>query len=72
MDSKTMTKGELRAARKATRAAGKPLAGVLAVKDGRKDRPIRSEAPRGFKGQRADWERWARHYDELNGRPEDC
>lgn len=60
-----MTKGQLRAARKAARAAGQPLTGELAVERGRE--PIEfSESPRGYRAR----ERWARAYDELNGAPE--
>lgn len=62
----TMTKGEKRRARKAARAAGRPLTGELAIDD-RDETPVEfSETPRGYRAR----ERWARRYDELNGAPE--
>lgn len=61
-----MTKGELRKARKAARAAGKPLTGELATNDRGIDPMEFSETRRG---QQARYN-WARRYDELNGAPE--
>ena len=60
-----MTKGELRAARKAARAAGHPLAAELALD---RDRgPVSfGESARGDRAR----ERWARAYDALNGAPD--
>ena len=68
-----MTKGEIRKLRKAARAEGKPLAGNLALPG---DNNIRGdgEFSEGPQGRRA-LDRWARQYDDLNGRPEsdeDC
>lgn len=61
-----MTKGEIRKARKAARAAGKPLQGTLAVDD-RDGGPVEfTESRRGYRAR----ERWARRYDDLNGAPE--
>lgn len=67
------TKAELRAARKAARAAGQPLTGDLrlvargAECDDRGDEPISwSESAHGWAAR----DRWARHYDSLNGAPE--
>lgn len=59
---KPMTKGELRRARRAAVAEGRELTGELAVG------PVQefSETPRGYRAR----ERWARHYDSLNGAPE--
>lgn len=59
-----MTKGELRAARKAARAAGTPYADER--RDDATDTMIFSETGRG----RGALDRWARRYDELNGAPE--
>ena len=60
-----MTKGEIRKARKAARDAGEPLTGELALD--RDDGPFEHrDTPRG----RDALERWARRYDDLNGRPE--
>lgn len=64
--SAPMTKGELRAARKAAKAAGRPLEGDLAVRDDRTDREVFSESARGYRAR----DRWARRYDGLNGAPE--
>ena len=62
-----MTKGEIRKARKAERAAGKPLAGELALpRDDSHDTTVFSESARGYRAR----ERWARRYDALNGAPE--
>ena len=60
-----MTKGELRKARKAARAAGQPLSGELALDRGTE--PV--EFTESHKGRRA-LDRWARRYDALNGAPE--
>jgi hypothetical protein len=58
----TMTKSELRKARKLARAEGRPLDGDLAVRD-----PVEfSETVKGYRAR----DRWARHYDSLNGAPE--
>mgnify|MGYP001586998804 CR=1 FL=1 len=60
-----MTKGEIRAARKTARAAGRPLAGELAVdRDGG---PV--EFSESYHGRCAR-ERWARAYYARNGAPE--
>jgi hypothetical protein len=61
-----VTAGELRKARKAARAEGKPLTGELAVRDDRTDTETFSETAKGYKAR----ERWARRYDCLNGAPE--
>ena len=62
-----MTKGELRAARKAARAAGQSLSGELALPNDRGTQPVEyTESPRGRKAL----DRWARRYDALNGAPE--
>ena len=62
-----MTKGELRAARKAARAAGKPLDGALALpRDDARDSMVFSNTPRG----RDALYRWAKRYDALNGAPD--
>lgn len=62
-----MTKRELRKARKAARAAGKPLTGELALRpDNATDQVEFSESPAGYRA----CERWARYYDSLNGAPE--
>ena len=61
-----MTKGELRKARKAARAAGKPLEGELALRDDHNDTMAFGEGPAGYRAR----DRWARAYDELNGAPE--
>jgi hypothetical protein len=58
-----MSKSELRKARKAARAEGRPLTGDLALST---DRVEFSESPRGYQAR----DRWARRYDELNGAPE--
>jgi len=64
-----MTKGELRKARKAARAAGVPLVGSLAVDQCEQREPLGhpavewGETPAGYRAR----ERWARRYDELNG-----
>ena len=68
-----MNKGELRKLRKAARASGKPLAGDLALPG---DKNVRGdgEFTESLRGRRA-LDRWARRYDDLNGRPEsaeDC
>ncbi len=59
-----MTKGELRKARQAARAAGRPLTGELALDRG--EGPEFTETAKGYRAR----ERWARRYDELNGAPE--
>jgi len=60
-----MTKGELRAARKAAVRSGRPLTGELAVDGGTS--PVEfTETCRGYRAR----DRWARRYDELNGAPE--
>jgi len=61
-----MTRGELRKARKAARAAGRPLAGELALRDDRDDRVAFSESTAGYRAR----ERWASYYDALNGAPD--
>ena len=60
-----MTKGEIRKARQAARAAGQQLTGELALD---KDQgPVEfTETRRG----RTALHRWARAYDNLNGAPE--
>lgn len=59
-----MTKGELRKARKAARAAGRKLNGELALPN----QPVQefTETVRGYRAR----ERWARRYYDLNGAPE--
>ena len=62
-----VTKGELRKARKAAKAAGQLLTGDLALpRDDHHDTAVFSETPRGYRAR----ERWARAYDDLNGAPE--
>jgi len=61
-----MTKGELRKARKAARAAGRPFTGELATGDRDTGGHEFSETPRGYQAR----EQWARRYNELNGAPE--
>jgi hypothetical protein len=69
-----VTKGELRKMRKTAQREGKPLVGVLAIEshqDSSHDTMVFSESTRGYRAR----ERWARHYDDLNGAPEsseDC
>jgi hypothetical protein len=60
-----MTKGELRKARKAAHAKGRPLEGALALDRGSEPAEF-SESRRGYRAR----ERWARHYEDLNGAPE--
>jgi len=61
-----MTKSELRKARKAARAEGKPLTGALALNCDRDNQPIEfSETARGYRAR----DRYARWYDSLNGAP---
>jgi len=60
-----MTKGEIRKARKAARAAGKPLDGELAL-DRDQGAQEFSEDARSYAAR----ERWARTYDDRNGAPE--
>ena len=65
-----MTKAEIRKARQATRAAGRPLTGELALSsETPADGPAVefTESARGYRAR----ERWARRYDDLNGTPED-
>lgn len=67
--SPRMTKGELRRARRAAKAAGHALSGELRLD--RRDpqgAPAAewSESPAGYRAR----ERWARRYDALNGAPE--
>lgn len=64
-ENRPMTKGELRRARKAAKAAGGRLDGDLAVR-GESGPEEFSESGRGYRAR----ERWARRYDELNGAPE--
>ena len=67
-----MTKGELRKARQAARAEGRPLSGELRLPaDERSDRDQRQacEFTESRRGRRA-LDRWARAYDALNGAPE--
>lgn len=60
-----MSKSDRRKARKAARAAGRPLERELAVDRG--PDPVEfTETPAGYRAR----ERWARHYDDLNGAPE--
>ena len=63
--STSLTKSERRKARKMARREGRSLEGKLAL-----DRPREpvelSETARGYRAR----ERWARHYDALNGAPE--
>lgn len=60
-----MTKSELRKARKAAAAAGRPSTGKLALDHG--PSPVEfSETRRGYNARY----RWARRYDTLNGAPE--
>lgn len=62
-----MTKGELRKARKAARAEGRPLNGELALLDDRDNSPVEfTESARGYTARH----RWAKWYDDLNGAPE--
>jgi hypothetical protein len=66
MDTKRlMTAGERRAARKAARAAGRPLTGALAL-DRNHGATEWTETARGLRAR----DRWARRYDALNGAPE--
>lgn len=59
-----MTKSQLRKARKQARANGQPLANELELLN----QPIQefTETPRGYRAR----DKWAQHYDELNGAPE--
>lgn len=71
-----MTKSERRHARKAARAAGRRLTGELGLPSDAprllgevdQDGPACefTESPAGYDAR----DRWARHYDELNGAPE--
>ena len=62
-----MTKSERRKARKLARSEGRPLDAELALDRDRGLEPMEfSETRRG----RVALERWARHYDSLNGAPE--
>ncbi len=58
------TKGELRKARKQARSEGRELDGDLAV--GPEAAMEFTESDAGYRAR----ERWARHYDALNGAPE--
>ena len=60
-----MTKGEIRKARQAARAEGRPLTGELALDRGTGAVEY-TETPRGYRAR----ERWARRYDDLNGAPD--
>ena len=60
-----MTRRDRRKARKAARAAGRQLAGELALDQGPEPREF-TETPRGYRARA----RWARLYEELNGAPE--
>ncbi len=63
----TQTKSELRKARKAANSAGHRLTGDLTLpQDNRTDTSEFSETARGYEAR----QRWAKHYDELNGAPE--
>lgn len=64
--TKPISKGELRRARKAARAEGRPLTGPLALDRGLGPMEF-TETARGYRAR----ERWARRYDSLNGAPED-
>lgn len=69
-----MTKSEKRKARKAARAHGEQLSGELSCRDSEnrgdrgstQDANAFGESPRGYAAR----DRWARHYDSLNGAPE--
>lgn len=64
-----MTKGEKRRARKAARAAGRPLTGELGLSEigpWPQCPNTFTETPAGDRAR----ERWARHYDALDGAPE--
>jgi hypothetical protein len=60
-----MTKGERRRARREAAAAGRPLAGELALDRGHSPTEF-TETARGYRAR----ERWAHRYDRLNGQPE--
>lgn len=60
-----MTRGERRRLRKQARAEGRPLAGELTLDRGDSQCEF-SETP---KGRRA-LDKWAKHYDSLNGAPD--
>ena len=60
-----MNKGEIRKARRQARAEGRPLAGELALDRGN-GRQEFTESAAGYRAR----DRWARHYDALNGAPE--
>lgn len=62
-------KGELRRLRRAAKEGGRPLTGELAPgRDEQAERPAMEwgGSRRGYRAR----ERWARHYDSLNGAPE--
>lgn len=63
-----MSKGELRKARKEAKANGQQLVGALALpRSDQGNSPVEfSETTRGYRAR----DRWARHYDDLNGAPE--
>ena len=64
-----MTKGELRAARKAARAEGLNLTGELRPAS---SGPVQTSRPPRRRGRSHEnsMYRWARRYDALNGAPE--
>lgn len=63
-----MTKGEKRKARKAAIQAGRKLTGELSLNSQHGGPAMEfSATPAGYTAR----ERWARHYDSLNGAPED-
>lgn len=62
-----MTKGELRAARKAARAAGRPLNGALAVNERSEQEPSADAFGESYKGRKA-LDRRARACYETEGR----
>jgi hypothetical protein len=64
---KAMTKGEIRAARKAAHAAGLSLTGDLRPTS---SGPIRPPARRARRNRDNSMYQWARRYDALNGAPE--
>jgi len=61
-----MTKADKRKARKIARKAGDTLTGELVLDRGRHESIEFTDTTRGYRAR----DKWARHYDNLNGAPE--
>ena len=68
--AESLTKGEIRRARKAARAAGEPLTGDLALACDPRPCYVRVRTDSEETRHSLHMERWARRYHSLNGAPE--